>query len=87
MSLKGCTNTSPYMLTFGHDVVLNFEIVAQSQWVAKHNDFDNVDDNNAILIELETLDDERLRALDSIKAQKERVERYYILEFKFGIFV
>ncbi|XP_020972618.1 uncharacterized protein LOC110269254 [Arachis ipaensis] len=76
-SPRGSTNTSPYKLVYGHDVVLPLEINLNTLRVSKQNDLPVDDYWNAIFDELNELDSERILALESMIRQKESVARSY----------
>ena len=64
-------------LTYGHYAVLPFEVVAQSFRVTIQNEFDLVDYYTAMMVELGGLDWDRLKALDCIQVQKQKVAHTY----------
>jgi hypothetical protein len=71
------TKTTPFRLTFGNDVVLPAEICVQSTRVQRQHEIP-VDHNwNMVLDELVDLDEERLKALDILMRQKERITKFY----------
>ncbi|XP_059650570.1 uncharacterized protein LOC132296379 [Cornus florida] len=86
-SKRSSTGVTPYMLTYGHDVVLPMEITIRSARVVFHNNLTPADYNHAMLVELEDLDEVRLNALDHIIAQKKKVMRAYNTKVKAKTFV
>ena len=76
-SKKGATGVTPYMLVYGHDAVLPMEITVRSARLAFQNDLTPADYSQAMLMELEDLDDLRLKAFDTILAQKRKVAKAF----------
>jgi hypothetical protein len=76
-SPKESTNTTPFRLTFGHDVVLPFEILLQSTRVQRQFNIPTNHYWDMILDELVDLDEERLMTLEVLMKQKERVAKAY----------
>ena len=60
------TGVSPYSLTYEHDAVFPMEVVVPSLRVSRHNGLNLQEYNEAMVMELETLDGKRLQALDHI---------------------
>ena len=58
-SKREATGTSPFALTFGHDVILPLEVCVPSLRVAKQNDLTPAEFSEAMLMELEDVDEER----------------------------
>jgi len=76
-SPRESTKTTPFRLTFGYDVVLPAEICLQSTRVQRQHEI-HVDHYwNMVLDELIDLDEERLKALDVLMRQKERITKFY----------
>jgi len=76
-SPRESTKTTPFRLTFGHDVVLPAEICLQSTKVQRQHEI-HVDHYwNMVLDELVDLDQERLRALDILMTEKESITKFY----------
>ncbi|XP_059650636.1 uncharacterized protein LOC132296450 [Cornus florida] len=71
------TGVTPYMLTYGHDTVLPMEMKVKSARVAFQNNLTPADYTQAMLVELEDLDEVRRDALDHIIAHKKKVMRIY----------
>ncbi|XP_059650407.1 uncharacterized protein LOC132296208 [Cornus florida] len=71
------TGVTPYMLTYGHDAVLPMEMKVKSARVAFQNNLTPADYTQAMLVELEDLDEFRRDALDHIIAHKKKVMRIY----------
>ncbi|XP_028213905.1 protein NYNRIN-like [Glycine soja] len=76
-SPKESTNTTPFRLTYGHDAVLPVEIHLQSARVQKQMDIPIDHYWKMMSDELVDLDEERLRALEVLTKQKERVAKAY----------
>ncbi|XP_059664235.1 uncharacterized protein LOC132310008 [Cornus florida] len=72
-SKKTGTVVTPYMLTYGHHDVLPMEMNVKSAKVAFQNNLTPADYTQAMLTELEYLDEVRLDALDHIIAHKRKV--------------
>ena len=53
---------SPYSLTYGHDAVLPMEVVVPSLRVSRHNGLNPQEYIEAMMMELEALDGNRLQA-------------------------
>ena len=51
---------SPYSLVYGHDVVLPMEVVVPSLRVAKQNGLTLEEYNEAMIMELKNIDEERM---------------------------
>ncbi|XP_043693025.1 uncharacterized protein LOC122643473 [Telopea speciosissima] len=77
MSQRTSTGTTPFALTYGHDPVLPMEISVRSARVAYQQGMTPAAYKEAMLTELEDLDEERFMALDQILAQKARVAALY----------
>ena len=76
-SRKSATKVTPYMLVYGHDAVLPMEITVKSARLAYQNDLSPADYTQAMLVELEDLDDLRLKSYDHLMAQKLKVARAF----------
>lgn len=73
MSKRSSTETMPYALVYGHDVVLHLEITVQSLRVANQNKLSHIEYEETIMFEMDDLDERELEALYSIIFQKEKV--------------
>ncbi|XP_059650433.1 uncharacterized protein LOC132296237 [Cornus florida] len=71
------TGITPYMLTYGYDAVLPMEKKVKLARVTFQNNLTPADYTQAMLIELEDLDEVRLDALDHIIAHKKKVMMIY----------
>ncbi|XP_043700032.1 uncharacterized protein LOC122650704 [Telopea speciosissima] len=71
------TGTTPFTLTYGHDAILPMEISVKSTRVAFQQRFTPATYSEAMLVELEDLDEERLVAFDRILASKEKLATTY----------
>ncbi|XP_045797600.1 uncharacterized protein LOC123891746 [Trifolium pratense] len=76
-SPKESTNSNPFRLTYGHDVVLPVEIYLQSIRIQRQMEIPIDHYWSMMFDELVDLDEERLRALDTLSMQKERVAKAY----------
>ena len=68
---------SPYSLVYGHDAVLPMEVVVPSLRVAKQNGLTPEEYNEAMIIELEGVDEERMQAFNNLIIQKKKISRIY----------
>jgi len=77
MACHGSTKVSPYLLVYGHDAVLPWEIKTGSRRIFSQDHL-NADDY-AILMknELDDLAGHRLRDLINIEENKKRVVKWY----------
>ena len=57
---------SPYSLTYGHDAVFPMEVVILSLRVSRHNGLNPQEYSEAMMMELEALDEKILQVLDHI---------------------
>ncbi|CAJ2663632.1 unnamed protein product [Trifolium pratense] len=76
-SPKESTNSTPFRLTYGHDAVLPVEIYLQSIRIQRQMEIATDHYWSMMFDELVDLDEERLRALDTLSRQKERVAKAY----------
>ncbi|CAJ2637090.1 unnamed protein product [Trifolium pratense] len=76
-SPKESTNSTPFRLTYGHDAVLPVEIYLQSIRIQRQMEIPTDHYWSMMFDELVDLDEERLRALDALSRQKERVAKAY----------
>ena len=76
-SKRTSTGTTPFALTYGHDAVLPMEVIVKSQRVVSQNDLDIGSYHQAMNMELEELDETRVKALNQILLQKARVVKSY----------
>ncbi|GKV12837.1 hypothetical protein SLEP1_g23931 [Rubroshorea leprosula] len=76
-SQRSSTKVTPFSLTYGHDAVLPMELTARSLRIAIQNGLNYGEYNEAMIMELEDLEEARLTALDVMKAQKLKVARAY----------
>ena len=68
---------TPFRLTYGQDVVLPMEINIKSLRVAKQVGLQLEEYSQAMFQELESVDNDRIMALENIKLNKEKVARSY----------
>jgi transposase InsO family protein len=59
-------NTTPFSLVYGHDAVLPVEVTVQSLRVARQNELSHIDYENAMMAEMDDLDEAQVAALNSI---------------------
>ena len=71
-SKREATGTSPFALTYGHDAILPIEVSVPSLRLARQNSLTPEQFSEAMLMELEEVDEERFKALTSILAQKHK---------------
>ncbi|CAJ2655544.1 unnamed protein product [Trifolium pratense] len=76
-SPKESTNSTPFRLTYGHDAVLPVEIYLQSIRIQRQMEIPTDHYWSMMFDELVDLDEERLRAFDTLSRQKERVAKAY----------
>ncbi|WJX12138.1 hypothetical protein P8452_02667 [Trifolium repens] len=76
-SPKESTNTTPFRLTYGHDAVLSVEIHLQSVRIQRQVEIPRDHYWDMMLDELVDLDEERVKALEMLTQQKERVAKAY----------
>ncbi|CAJ2672886.1 unnamed protein product [Trifolium pratense] len=76
-SPKESTNSTPFRLTYGHDAVLPVEIYVQSIRIQRQMEIPTDHYWSMMFDELVDLDEERLRALDTLSRQKERIAKAY----------
>jgi hypothetical protein len=77
MACHGSIKMSPYELVYGHNTVLPWEVWTRSRRVTLQNDLSAKVYKNLMIDNLEDLSCLRLRALESIEANKLRVAKYY----------
>ncbi|XP_050916221.1 uncharacterized protein LOC127131340 [Lathyrus oleraceus] len=76
-SPKEATKSTPFRLTFGHDVVLPVETHLQSIRIQRHHELPTESYWSMMMDELVDLDEERLNALELLKRKKKRIEISY----------
>ena len=81
------TCLTPFRLTYGQDAVLPMEINIKSLRVVKQANLQPKEYSQAMLQELESTDDDRIMALESIKLNKENVAKSYNKKVKRKQFV
>ncbi|GKV01604.1 hypothetical protein SLEP1_g14149 [Rubroshorea leprosula] len=67
-SQRSSTKVTPFSLTYGHDAVLPMELTTRSLRIAIQNGLNFGEYNEAMIMELEDLEEARLTALDVMKA-------------------
>ena len=70
-------NTTPFSLVYGHDAVLPVEVTVQSLRVARQNQLSHTNYGDAMMAEMDDLDETQVAALNSIILQKQRVIKSY----------
>jgi hypothetical protein len=70
-------NTTPFSLVYGHDAMLLVEVTFQSLRMAKQNQLSHIDYKNAMMAEIDALDEAQVVALNSIILQKQKVIKNY----------
>ncbi|XP_050915078.1 uncharacterized protein LOC127130043 [Lathyrus oleraceus] len=83
-SPKEATKSTPFRLTFGHDVVLTVEIHLQSIRIQRHHEIP-IESYWSMML-LVDLDKERLNALELLKRQKKRADNSYNKKVKIKSF-
>ncbi|GKV52216.1 hypothetical protein SLEP1_g58805 [Rubroshorea leprosula] len=76
-SQRSSTKMTPFALTYGHDAVLPMELTARSLRVMIQHNLQSGEYDEAMMLELEDLEDSRLIALDRLQAQKLKVAKSY----------
>ncbi|XP_045802291.1 uncharacterized protein LOC123895859 [Trifolium pratense] len=74
---KVIIGSTPFRLTYGHDVVLPVEVMMQSIRVQRQLELPTDHYWNLLLDELIDVDEERLQAFDVLVRQKERIVKAY----------
>ena len=69
-SKKLSINTTPFSLVSSHDAVLNVEVIVKSLRVARQNQLSHTDYGDAMMAEMDDLDEAQVAALNSIILQK-----------------
>ena len=78
---------TPFRLTYGQDAILPMEINIKSLRVVKQANLQPEEYSQAMLQELESTDDDRIMALESIKLNNENVAKSYNKKVKRKQFV
>ncbi|XP_050874878.1 uncharacterized protein LOC127078466 [Lathyrus oleraceus] len=76
-SPEEANKSTPFRLTFGHDVVLPVKVHLQSIRIQRHHELPTESYWSMMLDELVDLYEERLNALELLKRQKKRIEISY----------
>ncbi|GKV21983.1 hypothetical protein SLEP1_g31893 [Rubroshorea leprosula] len=76
-SQRSSTKMTPFALTYGHDAVLPMELTARSLRVVIQHNLQSGEYDEAMMLELEDLEDSRLTALDRLQAQKLKIAKSY----------
>ncbi|XP_038679450.1 uncharacterized protein LOC119980728 [Tripterygium wilfordii] len=74
---RSSTNTSSFHLTYGHDAILPMEIVIPSLRVARQNSLTVEDYSEAMVMELEKVEEDRIQAFNRMLVQKKKISRAY----------
>ena len=64
-------------MVYGHDAVFPVEVIIQSLRVARQNQLSHTDYGDAMMAEMDELDEAQVAALNSIILQKQRVIKNY----------
>ncbi|GKV13532.1 hypothetical protein SLEP1_g24528 [Rubroshorea leprosula] len=76
-SQRTSTKMTPFALTYGHDAVLPMELTVKSLRIAIQHNLQSGEYDEAMMLELEDLEDTRLVALDRLQAQKLKIAKSY----------
>ncbi|XP_075499295.1 uncharacterized protein LOC142537685 [Primulina tabacum] len=76
-SKRSATGLNPFTLTYGHDAVLPMEVVVPSLRVMKQNELEPELYMEAMIMELEDLDQLRMQTFNALIFQKSKVARSY----------
>ncbi|XP_059663429.1 uncharacterized protein LOC132309093 [Cornus florida] len=82
-SKRTSTGATSYRLTFGHDVVLSMELDVKLAKIALQHNLIPVDYNEAMLAELEDLDEVQKLTLDHLMVHKAKLMKAYKKRVKF----
>ncbi|XP_059658697.1 uncharacterized protein LOC132305030 [Cornus florida] len=85
-SKRTSTGTTPYRLTFGHDTVLPIKLNVKSARLALQHNLIPADYNEAMLAELEDLDEVQKLTLNHLMVHKVKVMKAYNKRVKFKSF-
>ncbi|XP_060670927.1 uncharacterized protein LOC132800707 [Ziziphus jujuba] len=75
ISKRSSIGTTPFTLTYEHDVVLPMEVTVRSLRIAQQHNLTPAEYSQAMMQEIEELDKVRLAALDHLQVQKKAVAR------------
>ena len=76
-SKRSSIRVSPFSLTYGRDVVLPMEIVVPSLTLSSKNFLTYQEYSEAMMMELESVDDRRIQAFNYMLIQKNKVAHTY----------
>ncbi|GKV42187.1 hypothetical protein SLEP1_g49624 [Rubroshorea leprosula] len=76
-SQRSSTKMTPFALTYGHNAVLPMELIARSLRIAIQHNLQSREYDEAMMLDLEDLEDTRLTALDRLQAQKLKIAKSY----------
>ncbi|XP_060674836.1 uncharacterized protein LOC132804450 [Ziziphus jujuba] len=85
-SKRSGTRTTPFALTYGHDAILPMEVTVRSLWIAQQHNLTPDEYSQAMMQEIEELDEVRLAALDHLQIQKKAMEKVYNKRVRFKDF-
>ncbi|KAI5335375.1 hypothetical protein L3X38_025508 [Prunus dulcis] len=76
-SKREATGMTPYALTYGHDAIMPMEIAIQSLRIAQQHNLTGEYYSQAMLLELEGLDESRIDTLNKLLVGKQALSRAY----------
>lgn len=77
ISKRTNTGISLYTLIYGHDAIVPMKIVVPSMRIAFQERLTMEEFNEAMILELKNIDEARLKALDIMKANKQKIAKAY----------
>ena len=82
------TGQTPFVLTYGMETVVPFEIMVPSSRIQLNNEINAEDKRQLLSLQLDLLDEKRLPAVEHARLYQERLTRAYkkkVIERKFNI--
>ena len=77
ISIRTPTGQTPYALTFGMEAVLPYEIFLPSLRVQLDQEMSESEHREALLAQLELLDERRLRTAEHMQVYQNRLSKFY----------